>query len=222
MINYTYNIGAITKKTINGIENAISHVVWEKVGVDENGHRGVFKIATEFDTSEVGISTSFISYENLTKEIIISWIESVTDEEQVNGDILEEIQKSIDNEVQVYEFPWTVVETPVVDNNNETVETPVEEIIYVYYNRFWDAFIQHTIYQTIKSQAEQSLTINVAYSEFSLLILNAIANVPNQDLLQSSINNLINSLILTESEYNSLQSLFEVGNMNNIYTLPIK
>lgn len=220
MINYTYNIGAITKKTINGIENAIFHVVWEKVGVNENGHRGVFRIATEFDTSEVGISESFIPYENLTKEIIISWIESVTDEEQVNGVILEGIQKSIDNEVQVYEFPWTVVETPVTDGNDETVETPVEEIIYVHYNEFWNTLIQNSLYQTIKSQAAQSLPTSVAYSEFITLIQEAKVDYPNQTALQSSINELVNSLTLTDTEYNSLQTLFEVGNMNSTYTLP--
>lgn len=222
MIKYTYNISAVTKKTINGVENAIFHVVWEKVGVDENGHRGVFRIATEFDTSEVGISESFIPYENLTEETIISWIESVTDEEIINGSILKQIQKSIDNEVQVYEFPWTVVETPVTNNDQETVEIPVEEITYIYYNRFWDALIKNPIYQTIKSQASQSLLANAAYTDFAVSILNAISNVPDQNLIQSSIDNLINSLILTESEYNSFQTLFEIGNMNTIYTLPTK
>lgn len=220
MINYTYNIGAITKKTINGIENSIFQVVWEKIGVDENGNRGVFKIATTFDTSEVGTSESFIPYENLTEEIIIGWIESVTTEEQVNGVILERIQKSIDNEVQVYEFPWTVVETPVTDNNDETVETPDEEITFVYYNEFWNALIQNSIYQTIKSQAAQSLPTSVAYSEFITLIQEAKVDTPNQTALQSSINELINYLTLTDTEYNSLQALFEVGNMNSIYTLP--
>lgn len=220
MINYTYNIGAITKKTINGIENSIFQVVWEKIGVDENGNRGVFKIATELDTSEVGTSESFIPYENLTEEIIIGWIESVTTEEQVNGIILERIQKSIDNEVQVYEFPWTVVETPVTDNNDETVETPAEEITFVYYNEFWNALIQNSIYQTIKSQAAQSLPTSVAYSEFITLIQEAKVDTPNQTALQSSINELINYLTLTDTEYNSLQTLFEVGNMNSIYTLP--
>lgn len=217
MINYTYNINSITKKTINDIEDVVFNVVWEKVGVDENGNRGVFKLATEFDTSEVGINTAFVAYDNLTKETVIGWIESVNNEDDVQENILEQIQKSSDNETQVYQFPWTVVQSTPVE---ESAEEPAEEETFVYYNQFWNALVADPIYQTIKSQASQSLSVNVAYTDFSISFLNALADIPNESTLQTSINNLVNSLTLTDTEYNSFQTLLEVGNMNTVYTLP--
>ena len=223
MITYTYNIGAITKKTVNGVENTIFEDVWKKVGCDENGNKGDFRICSHFDTSEVGISTSFVPYENLTKETIVGWIESITDEQSINGIIAEGIQKSIDNQVQVYQFPWTVVENPPQENNEEVVTDTVDStttITPIYHDYFWESLIEHPIYQTIKTQASQSLSVNVAYTQFITSILEAKADRPNHESVQLSINELINSLSLTDSEYNSLETLLEIGNMNTVYTLP--
>lgn len=110
MIVYDWKITSLTKKTINETDDVVIGVTWEKTGYDDDGYKGSFKIFTSFKTDQVGINTSFIQYQNLTKKDIINWIESVTDQNQVNSKILESIQKHRDNEVQVNigNFPWEV------------------------------------------------------------------------------------------------------------------
>lgn len=105
---YTFNITSLKKKTINDIESVIFNVVWEKVGYDPDGHRGTYKISTQLDTSQVGVSSSFVTYENLTKQDVVNWIKASTDEDMINAYIESEIQDSRDNLTIVTEnsMPW--------------------------------------------------------------------------------------------------------------------
>jgi hypothetical protein len=108
MIVYTFNITSLKKKTVNGFENTVYAVVWEKTGYDPDGYTGSFKISTQLDVSGVGIGTGYIDYDSLTKQDVINWIKSVTNEEDVNEVIAEGIQRSRDHEVDVREndLPW--------------------------------------------------------------------------------------------------------------------
>lgn len=112
MIVYTFNVVSLTKKTVNGIPDIVTTVVWERTGIDEDGHTGTFKIANNLDISKVGIDTSIelVPYANLTKDTIMSWIASMNSNEDVKSYIQEQIQRSIDQEVQIEsgEFPWEV------------------------------------------------------------------------------------------------------------------
>lgn len=87
------------------------------------------------------------------------------------------------------------------------------------YNEFWNALIQNPIYQTIKQQASQSLPINVICTEFISLMSEAKMGLANPILIQTSMNELINSLTLTNTERNSLITLLENGNMNLVYSV---
>ena len=112
MIVYTFNVVSLTKKTVNGIPDIVTTVVWERTGIDEDGHTGTFKVANNLDISNVGIGTSIeiIPYSDLTKDTIMSWIASMNSNEDVKSYIQEQIQRSIDQEVQIEsgEFPWEV------------------------------------------------------------------------------------------------------------------
>lgn len=110
MITYTFNIHSLTKKTVSSISDTVISVVWERTGVDVEGYAGSYKVCTNLDTSQVGISTNYISYENLTKSNILTWIKSVEDMDNVNEIINQNIQKSRDNEIKVDRgnLPWEV------------------------------------------------------------------------------------------------------------------
>tara|TARA_Y100000389_G_C17376910_1_gene472173 strand:- start:288 stop:626 length:339 start_codon:yes stop_codon:yes gene_type:complete len=108
MIVYTFKVHSLTKKTVNSVSDTVTAVVWERTGVDVDGYTGSHKVCTNLDTNQVGISTSYTIYDDLTKSDILSWIQSIEDMDDVNGIIAENIQKSRDNEQLVYEenLPW--------------------------------------------------------------------------------------------------------------------
>lgn len=110
MVVYTFNVISLTKKTVNGVPDTVISALWERNGIDENGYSGSFKICTNFDTNEVGISTNYIEYSDLTKSNILSWVNSLEDMDRINESISVAIQRSRDNETKVESgnFPWEV------------------------------------------------------------------------------------------------------------------
>jgi len=110
MIVYTFNITSLKKKTVNGVENTVFAVVWEKTGYDPDGYAGVYKSFTEFDVSGVNGSENYIAYDSLTKQDVVGWVKSAIDEEDVNETIYEGILRSRDRETKVEsgDFPWEV------------------------------------------------------------------------------------------------------------------
>lgn len=109
MIVYKWNINSISKKTINGIDDVVFKVVFEKFGIDSDGFSGKFKTSIELNTENVSLE-NFILYENLTQEIIINWIKFMTDEDIINQYIENEIKRSKNKEVQIEDgyFPWQI------------------------------------------------------------------------------------------------------------------
>jgi hypothetical protein len=89
----------------------------------------------------------------------------------------------------------------------------------VNYVEFWNTLIQDPIYQTIKQQASQSLVINVNCTEFVSLMSEAKMGLANPIAIQMSMNELVNSLTLTNQELTSLIALLENGNMNLVYSI---
>lgn len=106
-MNYTWNINTITKKTINGIDDVIFRVVWQKYGIDSDGYSGFYKVSTNLRVSNID-ATNFIPYENLKEEDIINWIKSLIDEEEIDEYIENEIQRARNKEIQIEsgDFPW--------------------------------------------------------------------------------------------------------------------
>ena len=107
MITYNWIIHSLTKRTLNDYQDVIISVVWEKIGTDHHGHVGSFKLATNFDISNINLDL-LIPYDNLKKEDLIGWALSIVDEQHINNFILNEIENSRLHlmQVNVGDFPW--------------------------------------------------------------------------------------------------------------------
>ena len=108
-MNYTWELTNLKRKNTDTIQNIIVQTNWKKIGTDENGNIGSFSGATPFELSTVD-PDNFVSYEDLTEEMVLGWIKSVvvgSYEEQVNGKIAEQIEAIVSPVVSVTGgFPW--------------------------------------------------------------------------------------------------------------------
>ena len=108
-MNYTWKLTSLKRKDSSGIKNIIVQTYWKKTGTDENGNEGSFSGATPFDLSSVD-PTNFTSYEDLTEEMVLGWIQSVVVgdyERHVNEKIAEQIEATVSPVVSVTGgFPW--------------------------------------------------------------------------------------------------------------------
>lgn len=111
-MNYTWEITSIKRKDTSTLNNIIVQTYWRKTGTDENGNSGQFSGATPFDLSTVD-SDNFVAYEDLTEEMVLSWIQSVVVggyEEHVNEVIANQIDQQANPVTEVTEgFPWSPV-----------------------------------------------------------------------------------------------------------------
>lgn len=105
-ITYTWDITNIRKAPqLEGMTDVLVHVRWTKTGTDENGTTGVFQGATPLSPP----SGDFTPYEELTKEQVLGWVQSVVVgqyEQHVNEQIQKQITKKNDPWVDVDETPW--------------------------------------------------------------------------------------------------------------------
>jgi hypothetical protein len=111
MINYTWKIHSLTKRTINTVDSVVFTVVWEKFGIADDGYSGSVKSAANFNIGDID-ENSFVPYDQLTEEIIVGWVKNFIDENSVNKGIEAEIEKARSHWVQVNdgEFPWNMTE----------------------------------------------------------------------------------------------------------------
>ena len=109
-MNYTWEITGIKRKDSPDVSNIIVQTYWKKIGTDDDGRTGEFSGATPFDPSSVD-PNNFISFDDLTEEIVLGWIQSV-----VVGDyeshVNEQIQRQIDSQIypeteETSNFPWS-------------------------------------------------------------------------------------------------------------------
>jgi hypothetical protein len=114
---YTWQLKSLKKQQTNTLDNAIIGTQWKLIGANEEGTSGSFNGATPFDLKSIQTG-SFIPYEELTEEIVLSWIK-----EHVSGSTMsnymhhinEVIHKEIDMqifpkvEVGAEDMPWSPV-----------------------------------------------------------------------------------------------------------------
>lgn len=110
MINYTWKIHAITKRTINSVDSVVFTVVWEKFGIDSDGYSGSVKAAANFSIDEID-ENSFVPYDQLTEEIVVDWLRNFINEDVINQGIEAEIEKARSGWMEVRDeyLPWNVV-----------------------------------------------------------------------------------------------------------------
>lgn len=114
-MNYTWEITGIKRKNTSDLSNVIVQTYWKKVGTDEDGNQGTFSGATPFDLSTVD-PDNFVEYEDLTEEMVLSWIQSVVIggyEDHVNGVIAKQIEDQVNpvTEDNGSSLPWVTVDT---------------------------------------------------------------------------------------------------------------
>jgi hypothetical protein len=114
-MNYTWEITGIKRKNTSDLSNVIVQTYWKKVGTDEDGNQGTFSGATPFDLSTVD-PDNFVEYEDLTEEMVLSWIQSVVVggyEDHVNGVIAKQIEDQVNpvTEDNGNSLPWVTVDT---------------------------------------------------------------------------------------------------------------
>lgn len=132
-MNYTWKITGLKRKDSPDLQNIIVQTYWKKIGTDDDGNTGEFSGATPFDLSTVD-PNNFVSYENLTEEMVLGWIQSVVVgdyEEHVNSRIQKEIDSKVSPVTEVTGgFPWEpdieeiTPSPPVVDEPTETSNPP--------------------------------------------------------------------------------------------------
>jgi hypothetical protein len=119
-ITYTWKLKTIKKISKNGTDNIIFQTYWDCTGTDsETGATGIFQGATPFDPAKVN-SNTFIAYEDLTEEIVLSWIKSYvlsigTYQKHIQDQIKEIIDRTNNppHEVTEGQFPWDPPQDPI-------------------------------------------------------------------------------------------------------------
>lgn len=97
----------------------------------------------------------------------------------------------------------------------EIVEYPAVD-----YRTFYGALQLSAVYATIRTQAAASLPMNVYCTEFIAAIGEAKAGLPQQAVIQQTINDLIGAATLTAEERTELEGLMATYGLGAIYTLP--
>ena len=89
--------------------NAVVQTHWRKTGTDENGNVGAFDGATPFTSVDVP-EGEFVSYDDLTEEMVLSWIQPIAEvpsyREHINEVIAAKIGENLNIKRQVQRMPW--------------------------------------------------------------------------------------------------------------------
>jgi hypothetical protein len=87
------------------------------------------------------------------------------------------------------------------------------------YVAFWEGLLATDVYQAIRGQAAISLAMNTAATEFIALLGDAKAGRVYEAAIQSSIDSILDNGTFTEDDLDQFQSLLELGNLDDIYTV---
>jgi hypothetical protein len=108
-MNYTWKLLSLKKRNTEDLNDVIIQTTWQKIGTDENGNTGSFPGTSEFQLDTVD-PDNFISYENLTEEIVVGWIQSsIPEGYEAHADnvISNQIDEKASRIIQVNSgFPW--------------------------------------------------------------------------------------------------------------------
>jgi hypothetical protein len=118
------------------------------------------------------------------------------------------------------EYSFDTISSKWINVTPEIQPTEEDLLLRCNYFAFWDSLITSQVYQSIRQQALQDLNVNFCCTEFIAAITDAKYGRVNKDAIQSCINRLINSLTLTQGQIEEINSLFEIGRMTGVYTIP--
>jgi hypothetical protein len=122
MITYTWSISKLDcAPSENGLTNIVKIIHWSFTGQDENG------ISASMSNSYPLPSPSpegFTDYSTLTKETVISWLESNLDVGYIKSILSNEIASQYNPPITSLPLPWIRVQEPVVIEEPVVVEEP--------------------------------------------------------------------------------------------------
>jgi hypothetical protein len=133
-ISYALKLSSLKKTNIDDLNDVIIQTNWVKIGTDEDGNTGSFPGSSQFDLDTLD-PDDFISYEDLTEEIVLEWIQSSIGESydaHANMIISQQIDEKTSRVVEVIgQFPWTPepVETIITEPVETIITEPLETII---------------------------------------------------------------------------------------------
>lgn len=112
-ITYKWEVTGLRTANLDNYEQAVVQTHWKKIGTDDDGFTGEFQGGTPFKKVTVP-PEEFVPFDQLTEEIVLSWIQSVVVgdyEQHVN----EQIQRKIDQarlDANPVKMPWAPQVTP--------------------------------------------------------------------------------------------------------------
>jgi hypothetical protein len=109
-ITYTWKITEI-KSAVIGESTVIAEANWEKIGTDEQGNSGRYADNSKFDLSQIPTDYEFISFESLSEQIVLDWVQKLFPNGFEEFHINEQIKKQIiDKRHQIIDtkLPWDI------------------------------------------------------------------------------------------------------------------
>lgn len=108
-LTYQWKIREVKTVDTADFANTVIQTYWTLTGTDENGVEGSFVGATPLDTSGVTAET-FVPYDQLTEEVMVSWIKAVVDGNPAyKAHIDERIMKAIAQKShKTVDLPWVI------------------------------------------------------------------------------------------------------------------
>lgn len=104
MITYSWNINKIyTKPVLNGLTNVIHTVDWSYTGIDEDNNTAHIQIPTLLPEP---LEDNFILYGDITQDMVISWLESILNVEDLQQDIISKLENIKNPPLVELPFPW--------------------------------------------------------------------------------------------------------------------
>ena len=107
-VTFTWEVTGMKTSNEGGNANAIVQTYWRKTGTDDLGNTAKFDGATPFTSLNVP-EGEFIPFEELTEEIVLSWIYPVVTgsyAEHVNGQIKKTLGGFRGIKKEVTTLPW--------------------------------------------------------------------------------------------------------------------
>ena len=102
---FEFKIVSITKKTINDQPDVITSITWAVSGTYD-GITEIHDMKTEFPEFILSEQDTFIDYNNLTEEIVKSWIKNDYTLYNIKCSICNKIESQLNQNQVITELPW--------------------------------------------------------------------------------------------------------------------
>ncbi len=106
---------------LGDLQNVVTLVKYNYVGVDENGVEGIFIGATPMPIPTD--TENYIPFDQLQPENVVAWLEAVSDENHMQERIIKEIEDKIAPKYKSVPSPWAIPmpETPIFNQSNSQI-----------------------------------------------------------------------------------------------------